>query len=419
MRRISVCFLTLAVVSLLASTAVAQATLNTLLTFGQGSAYSGNSEANLIFDSAGNLYGTTGDSQPSSVFQLVPNGDGSWTENVLWEGSGSGAPWSVRPGVVFDTAGNLYASSFQGGTYGCGTVFRITPNGDGSWSEQNLVNFACGKDGSNPVSGVTFDTAGNIYGTATQGGKTSCSSGCGVVYKLTPNGTSWTFSLIYGFTGGPDGAYPDHPYLIFDSAGALYGVAAGGGKGSCASFKPGCGTVYKLTPNSNGSWTFHLLHSFTGGDDGGIPESTLLFDPSGNLYGTTTSGGKYGYGVAFELIPQSNGSWSEKVLHAFRSYPDGANPWGGLIFDSAGNLYGSTSDGGKDLCSYGGLGCGTIYELSPSASGEWTETVLVHLPDSSTNWPSNDLVMDSEGNLYGTAAGYNTASLGAIYEVVR
>jgi sugar lactone lactonase YvrE len=145
----------------------------------------------------------------------------------------------------------------------------------------------------------------------------------------------------------------------------------------------------------------------------------LLFDQSGNLYGTTEIGGKYGYGVAFELILQSNGTYSEKVLHAFRSDPDGAEPFGGLIFDAAGNLYGTTSEGGSNVCSYGGAGCGTIYELSPTDSGEWTETVLIRLPDSSTNWPSNDLVMDSQGNLYGTAAGYNTASLGAIYEVVR
>ncbi|MGH9496474.1 MAG: choice-of-anchor tandem repeat GloVer-containing protein [Candidatus Sulfotelmatobacter sp.] len=164
-----------------------------------------------------------------------------------------------------------------------------------------------------------------------------------------------------------------------------------------------------------------VLHTFTGGADGGTPQGTLLFDKAGNLYGTTWEGGQYGFGVAFELTPHANGKWGEKVLHAFKSGGDGANPFGGLISDTAGNLYGTTSVGGNNQCGGSSLpiGCGIVYELTPNSNGSTTEKVLVRFHGTPSATPYNDLLMDSLGNLYGTTTGYGAENAGSVYEVVR
>jgi uncharacterized repeat protein (TIGR03803 family) len=414
MKRISVLLLALA--CSLAPAAAAQ-TVKTLLSFNGTE-----SEGNLIFDSAGNLYGATGDQYDPSlitVFQLTPNSDGTRTENVLWTSTGGSDPLNIRPGVIFDASGNLYGASRYGGTNGCGTVFKLTHETSGSWPETNLFNFDCADTGAYAVGGVTFDKAGNLYGTTPQGG----SFGQGLVYQLTPNSDgSWTENILHNFTGGSDGAYPDHPYLVFDSSGNLYGSAALGGEANCPLFGTSeCGTIFKLAPQTGGTWAFTVLHTFTGGSDGGNPEGTLVFDKHGNLYGTTFGGGAYDFGVAFELIPHANGKWGEKVLHAFKGGGDGTYPIGGLIFDAAGNLYGGTGQGGNNQCGGAGnaIGCGIVYELSPKSSGSWTENVLVRFHGAPNSTPYNDLVMDSLGNLYGSAAGYDTDSSGSIFEVIR
>ncbi|HTW31236.1 MAG TPA: choice-of-anchor tandem repeat GloVer-containing protein [Candidatus Sulfotelmatobacter sp.] len=413
MKRIGI--LLLAAVCSLAPTAAAQATVETLLQFNGTE-----SEGNLVFDSAGNLYGTTGDQYSPSlitVFQLTPNTDGTWTENVLWTSTGGNEPLNIRAGVIFDASGNLYGTSRLGGAYGCGTVFELTHQTSGSWPETNLVDFDCAGSGAYPIGGVTFDQAGNLYGTTSEGG----SLGDGLIYELTPSsGGTWTENILHNFTGGSDGAYPDHPFLIFDSSGNLYGSAALGGQGNCPLFGSSeCGTIFKLTPLAGGTWDFTVLHAFTGGSDGGNPEGTLVFDTSGNLYGTTYGGGTYDFGVAFKLIPHTNGKWGERVLHAFKGGDDGTNPLGGVIFDAAGNLYGTTAYGGKNQC-FNAPGCGVVYELEPKSSGTgYTEEILVHFHGAPNDGPYNDLVMDSLGNLYGTATGYNTYASGTVYEVVR
>jgi uncharacterized repeat protein (TIGR03803 family) len=416
MKRISI--LVLAIACSLAPIAAAQDKVETLLAF-DGT----ESEGNLVFDSAGNLYGTTGDQySPSliSIFELSPNADGTWTENVLWTSTGGDEPLNIRPGVTFDASGNIYTTSRYGGVYGCGTVFEISPNGGGPWTETNLLNFDCGANGSLAVGGVIFDKAGNLYGTTPAGG----SFGQGIVYQLVPNSDgTWTENVLYNFTGGSDGAYPDHPFLTFDTAGNLYGAASLGGQASasCTLFNAAiCGTIFKLTPQAGGSWAFSVIHTFTGAD-GGNPEGTLIFDSSGNLYGTTYSGGKDEVGVVFKLIPHANGKWGEKVLHTFTGPGhDGANPLGGVIFDTAGNLYGATSNGGNEQC-FNSIdqGCGIVYELTPNSNGSYTEDILVRFHGAPNSAPYNDLVMDSLGNLYGSATGYNTYSSGTIYEVVR
>ena len=191
-----------------------------------------------------------------------------------------------------------------------------------------------------------------------------------VVLILVPGASAASkYKVLYRFTGGTDGRSPD-ANVVFDSAGNLYSTTYGGGAN-------GSGTVFELTPNSDGSWTEMVLYSFTGGADGGGAYAPLIFDAGGSLYSTTYYGGANGYGVVFELTPSSGGNWTETVIYSFQGGTDGARPVSGLIFDAAGNLYGMTDHGGKPGCNwYGGSGCGTVFELKPNLDGSWTESVL-------------------------------------------
>ena len=185
MKRVSI-FL-VAIICSLAQIAAAQDTVKTLLSFNGTE-----SEGNLIFDSAGNLYGTTGDQYDPSlitVFELSPNSEGTWTENVLWTSTGGNEPLNIRAGVVFDASGNLYGTSQYGGASNCGTVFKLTHNSDGSWTENNLHDFDC-TDGNWAIAGVIFDKSGNLYGTTTFGGAYNA----GVLFQLTPN-SGWHVEL--------------------------------------------------------------------------------------------------------------------------------------------------------------------------------------------------------------------------------
>lgn len=195
--------------------------------------------------------------------------------------------------------------------------------------------------------------------------------------------------MIYAFSGSSnDGVFP-FGSLIFDGKGNLYGTTIGGGP----SFG---GTVFELTPGSGGTWTEKILYSFTG-TDGSEPYASLIFDGTGNLYGTTLAGGAYGFGIVFELVAGSNGTWTEKVLHSFTGGNDGANPDGPLVLDSKGNLYGTTvSAGPRDY--------GAVFELTPGSNGNWSEKVIYALPGAGGSGPFDVLIFDSSGNLYGTSA---------------
>ena len=369
--------------------------------------------AGLVFDRAGNLYGTTeaGDLyNGGNAFELSPPKTGTtWPENILHSMSGSSTDgansWS---GLTFDSAGNLYGTTSSGGLYGGGTVFELMPNTGGQWTEKILHNFnQNGIDGSYPVAGVIFDAASNLYGTAFGGGP----GGQGIVYSLIPTQTGeWTENILYDFSGS-DGGNP-RGNLIMDASGTLYGTTEYGGSSAC---NGGCGTVFKLAGT-----TLTTLYSFSGRGDGNSPHDGLVMDASGNLYGTTTSGGfnvnsfcRQGCGVVFELSPSSGGSWTETVLHSLGAYlSDGYEPIGGLIFDAAGNLYGTAI---ADMM-YGG---GTVFELSPSASGKWSEKVLHHFGHHAYDGiiPSGYLVLDSSGNLYGTTALGGTSDNGTVFKI--
>jgi hypothetical protein len=377
----------------------------------------------LIFDSSGNLYGTTansglpGDSCPGScgtVFELSPDSNGKWTETVLYTFKGGvdgGIPYGS---LVNDSSGNLYGTASEGGddrycgyyqVPGCGVVFELSPSGDGKWNEKVLYSFT-GSDGALPDSGLVFDASGNLYGTTTLGGIRGCLFGsCGVVFELTPtSGGKWSEKVLHRFRGGNDGGI-SYATLILDAAGNLYGTTQlGGGKGFCSGWA--CGIVFELTPASNNRWKETVLHRFTGGKDGAGPDAGVISDAQGNLYGIAGGGALrycqgYGCGLVFELSPRGNGKWDEKVLHTFTGGKDGAGPVGSPIFDAAGNLNGTASSGGNQIC-YGG--CGVVFRLTPSASGEWKETVLHTFTGKDGAYPesSPSLTLDPAGNLYGT-----------------
>ena len=371
--------------------------------------------AALLLDADGNLYGAAnkcGDNLCGVVFKLAPKSEGSWTESVLhnFNNGEAIAPFSS---LIFDPAGNLYGTDQQGAG-GVGTVFKLTRNPDGSWTESNLYNFYTSfASGRIPVAGLIFDAAGNLYGTTAQGGSEKCGTfvdpGCGVVFELTPqlDGT-WAESVLHTFEPGANGHDPTAG-LIFDVDGNLYGTASEGGVTQCPG---GCGVIFKLTPKSDGSWTKSLLHAFTGGTDGGNPLAGLVFDAAGSLYGTTSRRGGHGLGTVFKLTPNPDGSWTETVLHSFAGGRDGARPYAGLVIDAAGNLYGTTSVGGY-------ADAGVVFKLAPGSGGSWTYSELHVFVGEPGQYPYGGLVLDQAGNLYGTtqACGNDQGCQGVVFEI--
>ena len=284
-----------------------------------------------------------------------------------------------------------------------------------------LHGFTGGSDGGDPYGGLIFDGAGNLYGTTFYGGNTDfCDeTGCGSVFKLSPaSGGGYTEAVLYSFAGGSDGEEL-WAGLIFDSAGNLYGTTSGGGNtntGSCGVL--GCGTVFKLSPASGGGYTETVLYRFAGGSDGALPQAGLIFDSAGNLYGTTSQGGNSGYyGTVFRLAPASGGGYTETVLYSFANGSGGYGPQGGLIFDSAGNLYGTALAGGitSSNCAQD---CGTVFKLSPASGGGYSYTVLYSFTGGSDGGnPLAGLIFDSAGNLYSTASMINGNAEGTVFEI--
>jgi uncharacterized repeat protein (TIGR03803 family) len=254
----------------------------------------------LLFDAAGNIYGTTlgGGAENGVVYELTPSGSG-FNFKGLYEFRGNSDGSYPESGVVADAAGNLYGTTFNGGggpcnenNGGCGTVFELSPTQTG-WSERVIYAFQDQSDGAYPMAGIVIDQAGNLYGAATTGGV----SGGGTIFKLTPSGDSWTFSLVYSFTAlgscssfsGPGGT------LLIDAAGNLYGNTSTNGT-------YGYGAVFMLAPSGN-SWTYSSLHDFTNGDDGACPIGNMSRTANNSLYGTTLGGGSYGFGTVWEVVP--------------------------------------------------------------------------------------------------------------------
>jgi len=364
-----------------------------------------------LFDSAGNLYGTTlagGNTYwAGSVYQLTPSG-GGWAETMIYSFSGSTDGAQPEAGLIMDNAGNLYGTTSGGGLYNKGTVFELTPSG-GGWTQQVLHSFTGGIDGATPYLGqLTFDKAGNLWGTTNSGGQYNA----GTVFKLIRTKSGWREKVIYAFAGGNDAKWPNES-LVFDSKGkALYGASYQGGGSGCGGY--GCGTVFALTKTSTG-WQEQVLYAFTGGPDGAQPYESVILDQAGNLYGTTFSGGDtQGHGVVFELVRSQN-TWTEKVLYTFKGRNDGANPYVNVIFGKDGVLYGATDQAGAHKN-------GVLFKLTPMRSGKWRQDVLYAFTGGTDGGlPLSGLTFDNAGNIYGvTVQGGddNVCSFGcgAVYE---
>jgi uncharacterized repeat protein (TIGR03803 family) len=331
----------------------------------------------LMCTSAAALAAATSPCAQAQSFSVVQSFNGT---------SGGGNPVN---GLTLSKTGMLFGTTSTGGASGLGVVFKLTGKG----AESVLHSFAGGADGATPNGSVVEDTDGSLYGTTTAGG----ASGFGTVFRV--KGTKE--SVLYSFADGNDGAVPEAG-LVIDAAGNFYGTTNQGGPA-------GNGTVFKLAPptKKNGAWTETVLYSFGTGTDGANPVGGVHLDKAGNLYGTTSVGGAYGFGTVFELVAASG--WKENVLHDFQNTSDGTNPYAGLISDKKGNLYGAATDGGVN-------GGGTIFELSPSG-GSWNFTVLTSLPGWGISGTFRDLLLDTKGNLYGTTHCDGDNSAGTIFEL--
>jgi uncharacterized repeat protein (TIGR03803 family) len=370
-----------------------------------GGADGGTSIAGLVQDAAGNLFGTTtggGIQNDGVVYKLDLTGN----ETVLHAFSGLDG-WNPDGGVILDTAGNLYGTTVRGGTpgcsfnQGCGIVYKLDPGGN----ETVLHNFN-GTDGYEPTARLIRDAAGNLYGT-TIGGGASC--GCGVVFKLDQSGNETVLHMFNGL----DGAGP-WAGLVRDVAGNLYGTTVSGGGTKCDG-NEGCGVVFKVDPSGN----FTVVHRLRGSATGKTPYGGLVTDAAGNVYGTTSNGGSSlprcrataggnGCGVIFKLNPQ--GKYA--ILHTF-ILSDGANPYGDLTRDGAGNLYGTTLNGGSLDC-YQHIGCGVVFKLAPNGK----ETVLHAFSGADGEYPWAGLLRDAAGNLYGTTnTGGSPFGFGGVFEL--
>jgi uncharacterized repeat protein (TIGR03803 family) len=316
----------------------------------------------LTVDRSGNLYGATtgtysdclGSGVCGTIFQLSLHG-GAWTHAVLHRftgGADGGAPFS---GVVLDGQGNLYGTTCRGGPTGVGTLFKLKRPDDqnGHWTETVLSGFAAG--GNCPSYGLVFDKAGDLFGTTVFGG----ASDLGTVFELqapTMPGAQWKESVLYSF--GQNTCYPQ-TNLTFDQKGNLYGTASG-----CPYQPP---IVFQLAPPAvrGAMWTEAVLHTFTNGSDGGTPDSGVVFDKSGDLFGATENGGVHNRGVIFQLKPRA-GTWRENVLYNFLDQSDGGIPGAGPIFGANGALYGTTTAGGHGCyVQRQFLGCGTFFKIVP------------------------------------------------------
>lgn len=389
-------------------------------------------ESDLIFDSAGNLYGTTsqGGYGCGTVYELI-RGQSGWKHQVLYTFNGSpGDGCEPQAGLVFDSVGNLYGTTTGGGANlrcaigfsGCGTVFKLAPNSQGTWSETVLYGFGnYTGDGYNPNTDLVFDSQGNLYGTTPYGGTSICSNkhipGCGTVFKLTPqpDGT-WVEDIIHEFAGAPSDGEQPITGVVFDDEGNIYGATYAGGGAACNTVQSyqGCGSIYRLMPSSGGGWKEKLLYIFHRYQGTAVyPSGGLIVDSDGGMLGVSNAGGN-AFGAVFELQRTKNG-WEQIVRYRFFGDPDGTFPVGRLARGTNGNFFGATTAGGPQT-----LGYGTVFELVPAKNrwNRWQERVLFN-GDSTNGYPQAGPVVDSQGHVFGTFSdSRNSSAFGSVYEVI-
>ena len=396
-------FLVLAV-AVFALNASAFGITETILYTFTGGSDGGGPFGNLVFDSTGqNLYGTTSAGGVSNskggngvVFQLSHVG-GTWVENVIYAFAGGGDGAAPLGGVIFDSAGNLYGTTNSGGANGLGTVFELSPASGGGWTEQVIYSFAGGSDGANPNGGLAIDSTGNLFGTTSTGG----AANLGTVFEVSPvSGGGWSERVILTGTKARGGGFLRT--VVFDAAHNLYATAPTGGASNA-------GSIYRLRANSTGGWRPAAIYSFLGGSDGSSPIATLTTVVAGHLYGTTQAGGNFSSGTAFELILNSAGTWVKTILYNFGSKStDALFPTEALITEGS-RLFGTSSSGGR-------FGSGTIFELSRPI-GVWQEQVLHSFTTGSdTGGPAGSLLL-SASNLVGLGHNGGSFGAGGVYEL--
>lgn len=361
----------------------------------------GNAATGLVIDRHGNLYGTTaagGTSLCGTIFKLTPKANPPWSETVLHNFSCYSDGKDPHGGVTFDPRGNLDGTTVAGGTGGlcasdgCGVVYSL--NGS---TEHVLYSFKGGNDGWGPGGGVAYDSKGNVFGTTPDGGASSS----GVVYEVSRDARRFHERVIHAFTGGKDGAVGSLGLLLRDSSGNFYGVTELGGG------TPNAGTVFRISPAGT-KYTFTTLYRFKGMPDASGPYGGLIADASGNLYGTTYYGGANGVGTVFELKAVAGGKYRERVLYSFKGGADGSSPTSTLLFGSTGQLYGTTSAGG------GSCDCGTIFSLDPVSR---KETVLHSFGGTADGtYPYYGMVSDGSGNMYGTTVAGGSFGQGTVFK---
>jgi uncharacterized repeat protein (TIGR03803 family) len=376
----------------------------------------------LTMDASGNLYGVTyvgGTHGKGIAYRLSPPGPSgtTWTESVLWNFGLAGDGGYPTAGVIIDSSGVLWGTTSAGGAItsaacppGCGTFYTIA-NVAGVWGELPLFSFGAAGAGYWPfnVGSLIQDSNGSFYGTTSRGG----ANNDGAVVKLTVGGSGTTEEVIYSFdatTAHKDGINPEGA-LAMDSSGNLYGTTVKGGIGD--------GTLFKLTSNGPGvPWTETILHTFlgVGSLDGSVPVGRVIVDPAGNIFGTTQTGGLHNLGTVFEASPDGLGGWTFTTIHNFGATGDGYHPLAGLLRDASGNLYGTTESGGATT-----NGKGTVFKLGPASGGAWNYTIMHTFVGGPTDGadPISELIMDASGALYGTTYdGGAISPYGAVFKIV-
>src|ERR1035438_312038 len=364
----------------------------------------GGPESGLTSDGKGNLYGTAtfgGAVGPGTVFELSPNGSGGWDETVLYSFCSdhlycADGAYPTFSGVIFDSEGNLYGTAYQGGAYRYGVVFELSPS-EGGWTETVLYNFCaegypCNITGAYPVNDLVMSRAGNLYGRTFKDGPVP-----GTVFELRHSRRGWTEKTIYYVDNG------GYAGVTLDDNGHIFGVSTS--------------TVFELSRGGGkGVWTPTVIHTFTGSPkDGYYAQGTPVLDEAGNLYGTTYQGGVREGGAVYKLSSvkegKNKGEWKERVIYSFKGEADGSSPWAGVVLDAAGNIYGTTTSGGKD-------NGGTIFELLPQVGKGWYRKRRLWSFNGTDGYtPYGRLMLDDAGNLYGTTSSGGSSGGGVVFEV--
>jgi len=336
----------------------------------------------------------------AAILCTATSGEAAVKETTLYSFTGGNDGSFPHAGVIADAKGNFYGVTSSGGANHAGVIFELSPpaKGDTTWTQTTLYSFTGGNDGANPQAGLMMDARGNLYGTTYSGGAT----GNGVVFELARHKSkgTWTYHTLWGFTGGNDGGVPAGS-LTMDSAGNLYGTTTQGGTGVV-------GTVFELSPNGK-KWSESVLYNFTGNNDGGEPMGNVLLGKDGNLYGTTAGYGQFNYGVVYKLTAQGGGNWGFSVLHAFAGGSDGEVPRDGLIQDANGTLYGATAGFAESY--------GNVFEMSTDGSNYNVIYSIIGGQGFTGNGPWQTVSLGADGTIYGTTYADGASSFGEVFQL--